>query len=75
MGDPMEKRRAIVLRHKRTGLYYDKMNGHGKELWQARRFINEEQLAAWLEVSIYRPEDPDEYEPVEVELTIQEVTK
>lgn len=71
----MEKRTALVLRHKRTGLFYDKMNGHNKELWQARRFMNEEQLAVWSEVSIYRPEDPDEYEPVEVELTIQEVAK
>lgn len=71
----MEKRSAIVLRHKKTGLYYDKMNGHGKELWQARRFINKEQLAAFSEVSIYRPANPDEYEPVEVELTIQEVMK
>ncbi|CAM4100770.1 hypothetical protein L1N85_10875 [Paenibacillus alkaliterrae] len=71
----MEKRTALVLRHKKTGLYYDKMNGHGKELWQARRFMNEEQLAVWSEASIYRPDDPDEYEPVVVEMSIQEVMK
>jgi hypothetical protein len=71
----MEKQNAIVLRHKKTGLYYDRMDGHGKELWQARRFMNEEQLSIWLAVSIYRPDDADEYEPVQVELTIQEVMK
>lgn len=71
----MGKRSAIVLRHIKTGLYYDKMDGLNKDLWQARRFVNVEQLAVWLKISIYRPEDPDEYEPVEVELTIQEVVK
>lgn len=69
----MEKRDSLILRHKKTGLFLDRMNNLSKELWQARRFVNEEQLDVFINVSIYSPENPEDYEPVKVKLTIQEV--
>jgi hypothetical protein len=66
----MEKRSAIVLKHKHTGLYYDKMAEHSKNLWTAWRFPDYDYLEIWLETHSYAPEHPGEYEPVEIELTI-----
>ncbi|WP_181438670.1 hypothetical protein [Paenibacillus sambharensis] len=43
---------------------------HKSSLWQAWRWYSEEQLEIWLQVSIYAPEQPDDYEPVTAILTI-----
>lgn len=66
----MEERMGFVLRHKETGLYYDRMAEHTTKLWSAWRFIDEQQLQTWMQVAMYAPAHPDEYEPIKVKLTI-----
>lgn len=65
----MEKRSNIVLRHRETGLYFDRLAEHSSKLWMAWRFPDLEYLAIWFDNHGYAPE-PSEYEPVEVEMTI-----
>lgn len=66
----MEKRSNIVLRHKETGLYFDRMADHTTKLWSAWRFPDEQYLEVWFQTHSYAPAHPSEYEPVEIELTI-----
>lgn len=65
----MEKRSNIVLRHKKTGLYFDRLAEHSSKLWMAWRFPDQDYLAIWLETHGYAP-NPDEYEPIEIVMTI-----
>lgn len=65
----MEKRSNIVLRHKQSGLFFDRMAEHSGKLWTAWRFPDAEYLAVWLETHSYAP-NADEYEAIEVEMTI-----
>lgn len=65
----MEKRSNIVLRHKATGLYFDRVAEHTSKLWTAWRFPDADYLAIWLETHSYAPEI-SEYEPIEIEMTI-----
>lgn len=65
----MEKRSGIVLRHKKTGLYFNKHAEHGKELWQAWRFPDLGYLQIWFDAHSYAPNQGD-YEPIEIEQTI-----
>ncbi|WP_308636145.1 hypothetical protein [Paenibacillus silvisoli] len=67
----MEKRTCIVLRHKATGLYFDRMADHSSKLWGAWRFPDAEYLQIWLDTHSYAPEQPGDYEPVEVEMVIK----
>lgn len=67
----MEKRSNIVLRHKQSGLFFDRMAEHSSKLWTAWRFPDQAYLAIWLETHSYAPEQPDEYEPIEIEMTIK----
>jgi hypothetical protein len=65
----MEKRSNLVLRHKQSGLFFDRMADHSSKLWMAWRFPDAEYLQVWFETHGYAP-DPNEYEPIEIELTI-----
>lgn len=68
----MESSRTFVLEHKETGLYISHApeSYHTKSLKQARKFINQEQIDAFMKVSNYRPDNSDDYEPVPIITTI-----
>lgn len=66
----MEKRSHIILRHKESGLFYSYMADHTTKLWSAWRFDDAEYLAIWLENHSYAPENPGDYEQLEVVSTI-----
>lgn len=66
----MEKRSCIVLRHKATGLYFDRMADHSSKLWSAWRFPDADYLSIWLDTHSYAPEFPEDYEALEVEMNI-----
>lgn len=68
----MEQKTRFVLKHRTTGQYWGSAEPVRK-LWEARRFLNEEQAECFLEVSYYRPDEPELYKIIPVELGIQEV--
>jgi hypothetical protein len=43
------------------------------KLSQARRFLNTEQISAFLETSPYAPDNPEEYEIITIKITYEEV--
>jgi hypothetical protein len=47
------------------------MAEHSKNLWTAWRFPDYDYLQIWFDTHSYAPEFPEDYEPVEVEMTIQ----
>jgi hypothetical protein len=67
----MEKRSNIVLRHKTTGLYFGRMGDRTNKLWLAWRFPDPQYLEVWLDTHSYAPDSPDDYEPVEIMMTIE----
>lgn len=67
----MDIKYNFVLRHKETGLYLNYMTKHSPDLWPAWRFLSKEQAEVWLRVAEHAPKFPDQYEPVEVEMTIK----
>jgi hypothetical protein len=71
----METKHSLVLKHQ-SGLYLSHSPDefpHTKQIARARRFMNAEQLQAFLQVSDYAPEHPEEYEIVEIEIQYKEV--
>ncbi|MEF3306642.1 hypothetical protein [Paenibacillus sp. GYB003] len=68
----METKTRLALQHIETGLFLswssDSMP-HTKKLAQARRFGSREELSTFLEVSPYKPDDPESYEIIEIEIT------
>lgn len=68
----MLRKKRLVLRHKRTGYYFSGSELEPtKDIWQARRFYDMEYLVMYLEVANFAPRNPEEYDVLEVELTIQ----
>lgn len=68
----LESKIRYVLKNTRTGMYWGN-NTPVKKLFEARRFVDQDQIDAYLRVSIYAPDKPEEYEPVQVQQTIREV--
>lgn len=70
----MDVKRRLVLKHE-SGLYLsidpDSMP-HTNRLSRARRFIDAEQISAFLQVSPYAPKNPGEYEIVQIKITYEE---
>lgn len=69
----MESKNRLVLKHKKTGLYYGNNAALTKELWSAWRFYDMEYIIAWLSVANFAPKDPENYDIIQVEVTIEEV--
>lgn len=70
----METKHRLVLKHE-SGLYLSASVDefpHTKQIARARRFLNAEQVAAFIQTSTYAPEVPDEYEIVEIEISYKE---
>lgn len=71
----METKHRFVLKHQ-SGLYLSSSPDefpHTKQIARARRFINAEQVAAFMQTSSYAPEAPDEYEVTEILISYREV--
>lgn len=69
----METSNSLVLQHKETKLFisYAPDSYHTKNLKQARRFKDTEQLVAFMTVSCYAPDEPDDYEAVAIKITYE----
>lgn len=67
----MEKRSNIVLRDKKSGLYFGRMGDRTTKLWLAWRFPDAQYLEVWLDAHSYAPDNPDDFEPIEIEMTIK----
>lgn len=66
----------LALKHIETGMYLSTSPDHQpntKHLRQARRFIDTEQIRAFLETSPYAPDKPSDYEIVTIEIQYREV--
>lgn len=68
----LESKLRYVLKNKRTGMYWG-FKDPVKKLFDAQRFLDQEQIDAYLTVSIYAPDKPEEYVTVQVQQTIREV--
>lgn len=68
----MESKRRLVLKHT-SGLYWSMTAERTKRLFDAKRFVDEATARLWLDVSIYAPEQPEEYTLVEIIQTVEEV--
>lgn len=67
----MQVKSGYLLRHVGYEMYLSRMaNGLTKDLFAAIRFTIKEDAEQWMN-GIYAPEDKEDFEIVEVEITIQ----
>lgn len=78
-GDEKLKKEIVerfVLKHIDTGGYISVSPDHQPltmNLRQARRFLDTEQISVFLELSPYRPDKPEDFEIVMIEIEYREV--
>lgn len=73
----MESDIRLILKHQ-TGTYLSwsaDNQPNTPKLKQARRFYNLEEMLIFLQTSSYAPENPGEYEIVNMKVTYEEVTE
>lgn len=68
----METKTRLALQHIETGLFLSWSPDnypHTRKIDQARRFYNTDELSLFLEHSPYKPDEPEAYEIIEIEIT------
>lgn len=70
----METKHRLVLKHE-SGRYLSSSIDEfplTKQIARARRFIDLEQVSAFMQTSTYAPEAPEDYEVVSIKITYEE---
>jgi len=70
----MEIKRRLALLHIETGLYLSWSSDnfpHTSKVSQARRFSKIDEVSVFLSNSLYRPDNPEEYEIVTLKITYE----
>lgn len=72
----MESKIRLVLKHTESGMYLSWSPDnypHTHKVSQARRFSKVEDITTFIQHSTYKPDNPEEYEIVEIQINYREV--